>query len=579
MLLNFCYAAIYWFGLAFFCILLSMCQFKNYLSDLTCGTSLFCDYDYIVVGAGTAGSIVASRLAEDSRMRVLLIEAGPDYSSLLDIPLASPLIQFSGYDWGYKTTPQECACYGLEDNSSYWPMGRVVGGTGRLNYMMYVRGHSRDYDGWSEKGNTNWGFPEHALHYFRKSENQSGIYKDDRFMKTQVTMYEGRRWSSAYGLLANNTKSNLRILTNALVVKVLLYSKYEAYGVALIRFGEILKLKARKAVILSAGTIGTPKILMRSGIGPRNHLESLKIPVVQDLPVGKNLQDHITTGMDLVLLNQSLNLNLGDIASLSSLWKYLRHGNGPWAAPGCDALGLVHTRLVNPDIDPPDIQLMALPLGISSDHGVHVKRIMGIKDEIWKRYFSPLRGQQVASLLPVLLHPKSHGEVYLRSKNPYDPPVINPKYLTDPNDVETLYEGILLVKKIIKTKAFQKLGAKLYDHLLPGCEKHSFDSPEYWECYIRHLTFTSYHPVGTCRMGPSSDPSTVVDSFLRVHNTNHLFVIDASVMPSLPSGNINAAVMMIAEKGADSVKMEYFLSCTKHSELQYFKHLLLQMCF
>ncbi|CAG2057554.1 unnamed protein product, partial [Timema podura] len=173
---------------------------------------------------------------------------------------------------------------------------------------------------------------------------------------------------------------------------------------------------------------------------------------------------------------------------------------------------------------------------------------------VWQGYFATLSGQQVASFLPVLLHPKSKGEILLRDGDPNSLPLINPRYLTDQRDVDTLYRGILLIKKLINTPAMQSLGASLNPNIMPGCEQFLFDSEDYWKCYIRHLTLTAYHPVGTCKMGPKSDPSSVVDFDLRVHNSHHLYVIDASIMPSLPSGNINAAVIMIAEKGAEIVE-------------------------
>ncbi|XP_023702407.1 glucose dehydrogenase [FAD, quinone] isoform X2 [Cryptotermes secundus] len=229
---------------------------------------------------------------------------------------------------------------------------------------------------------------------------------------------------------------------------------------------------------------------------------------------------------------------------------------GPWTFPGCEAVAVVHTNLSNHEVDPPDLQLMVLPTGISVDGCVHLRKALGISDT------------PVVSLMPVLLHPKSVGEVLLRSSNPEDPPLIQPNYLTHPQDVETLYHGIELVKKLLRTKPMLELGARLNDKPLPGCESFPFDSKGYWECYIRHLTLTSYHPAGTCRMGPTCDLEAVVNPNLMVHNTHRLFVIDASVMPSLPSANIHAAVMMIAEKGAELVQMHWDLlhgKSTRHS--------------
>jgi len=278
--------------------------------------------------------------------------------------------------------------------------------------------------------------------------------------------------------------------------------------------------------------------------------------VVRNLSVGKNLQDHVTTGLDLVLLNQSQPLSLGHVASPVSLFKYL-FGQGPWTFPGCEAIAILHTGLCDIEKDPPDLQLMVLPTGISGDGGVHLRKAVGVSDELWKEYFSKLHGQPVVSLMPVLLHPKSVGEVLLRSSNPEDPPLIQPNYLTHAQDVGTLYHGIELVKKLLRTKPMLELGARLNEIPLPGCSSFPFDSKRYWECYIRHLTLTTYHPVGTCKMGPKSDTAAVVNPNLMVRHMHRLFVIDASVMPSLPSANINAAVMMIAEKGAEMVQLHW----------------------
>nr|CAD7405076.1 unnamed protein product [Timema cristinae] len=226
------------------------------------------------------------------------------------------------------------------------------------------------------------------------------------------------------------------------MLQVLLSDKYEAYGVQYRRFGHVGRVRARKAVILCAGTVGSSKILMLSGMGPKHHLQSLKIPLIQDLPVGQNLQDHVTTGLDIVILNQTLPLNVANIASLSSAFDYLFYGTGPWTSPGCEAVAVVHSDLSDPQTDPPDLQLMAIPSGASSDDGAHLYTTVGITDKVWQGYFSTLSGQQVASFLPVLLHPKSKGEILLRDGDPNSLPLINPRYLTHQRDVDTLYRAI-----------------------------------------------------------------------------------------------------------------------------------------
>lgn len=539
------------------------------------------EYDFIVVGGGSAGSLVAAELAKDKKSEILLLEAGGTASTLHDIPLIAPMLQRTHCDWQYQTVPQKNACLALHERVSRWPMGKILGGTSRLNYMIYLRGHPTDFDSWP-----GWSWAD-VLYYFKRSEQHKGRYASDRrahgdsgpiyvsdipyptelsdlllqaasangfisnadlnsfvpikgsLMKTQVTGKDGSRWSTDQVL--EKLGNNIQILTNSIVEKVLLRKGFEAYGVVFRRKGVKVKAIARKAVILSAGVIGSPKILMLSGIGPPDHLQNLNIKPKISLPVGDNLQDHLTTGLDLVFLNVSLPMSWKSILnSFQNTYQYIVHGTGILTHPGTDVIGLFHT-----DGGPtPDVQIMALPAGLSTDAGVVLARAMGISQTIWKNYFSHFTGEQVVTILPVLLHPQSRGTVRLRSKNPDDSPIIDPQYLSHPYDVKTLIRGIRLVEKLVR----EMPGASFNQKMMPGCEWALFGSDQYWECYIRHVTLTCYHPCGTASIGKVVDPS------LRVYNTNRLYVIDASVMPTLTSGNINAVVMMIAEKGADMIK-------------------------
>ncbi|XP_043482242.1 glucose dehydrogenase [FAD, quinone]-like [Leptopilina heterotoma] len=515
-------------------------------------------YDYIVVGAGSAGSVLASKLSEDGD-KVLLIEAGGASPSLINVPIISPALQESIYDWRYVTTSQAHACKGLINNQSIWPRGKVFGGTSRLNYMIYARGHPDDFKEW---------FPDFQEFSLEESEIVSiedlnwstklteimlkaveelgytvqNINKNSNtgFMKTKVFMKNGERWSSDRVLEKN--KNNLFTINYAHVDKILFQSK-KAVGVEFLKFGKMYKVFAKKGVILSAGAIGTPKILMLSGVGPKSHLDDLKIDVVSDLPVGQNLMDHIITGLDLVILNSSQPVSIIDVLSPLSAFQYFFHKKGLWSFNGIDVIGTFHSSLQNKSAAP-DLELMVMPIGISQDNGFSWRKAMGISDKVFQEYFAPLTYKNVVTLAPVLLHPKSLGEIKLNSKNPRESPIINPKYLSNKEDVEILIEGILFVKQLLETEAMKMLGAHLYRKPFPGCEERTFDSNEYWECYVRHLTLTSYHPAGTSRMG------SVVDESFRIYNTSNLFVVDASVFPILPSGNINAAVVMLAEKAA-----------------------------
>lgn len=366
-------------------------------------------------------------------------------------------------------------------------------------------------------------------------------------MKPQVTMKNGKRWTIA-DTLFNNKPKNLEILTGAHVLTLLFKGYHEVYGVSFHHFDKLSTAIAKKSIILSAGAINTPKILMHSGIGPEKHLNDLGIDVRVNLPVGENLQDHIITGLDLITLDTTLPVNLDSTMSIKSAYEYFFFGKGPWTVSPCEVIGIPESYSFNKS---PKLQLMVLPLGVSSDEGLSHYKTLNIKESVWNSYFKPLIGTQVISILPTLLHPKSKGTVRLRSTNFYDLPIIQPNYLSNEEDVDILIEGIDIIKKIIDTPPMQKLGAKLNTNVFPGCEKFEFDSKEYWKCYVRQLTLTTFHPGGTCKMGHEKDRTAVVDFNFKVIGIENLYVADASVMPTLTSGNIQAAVAMIGERLSD----------------------------
>ncbi|XP_011688335.1 PREDICTED: glucose dehydrogenase [FAD, quinone]-like isoform X2 [Wasmannia auropunctata] len=517
-------------------------------------------YDYIIVGAGSAGAILASRLAKDN-YSVLLLEAGGTAPILLDIPFLAPMIQNTVYDWQYVTVPQKHACKGLINNQSRWPRGKVLGGTSRLNYMAYVLGHRLDYEKWfpnfiesvannDEEINISemrWttGFADIFLKAIKElNHNISNInsHLDKGFMKAQLTMKNGRRWSTDK-ILYKKSNHALTILTHARAVKILInLDKVE--GIEFVRFGNKYTAIATKDVILSAGTVESPKLLMLSGIGPKKHLEEFGINVINDLPVGQTLMDHILTGLDLVILNTSLGLNFSDIFNPISAFNYFFFGKGPWTSSGVEVLGTFQSPLHANESTVPDLQLMMLPLGVSKDNGVILKKAMGISDEVYSKYFAAFSHQDTITIAPVLLHPKSSGELRLQSSDFFHEPLIDPKYLSNEDDIDTLIEGIYFVKELLNTTVMRAHGASLNRRVFPGCENHVFDTRDYWRCYIQQLTLTSYHPAGTCRIGD------VVDTTFKVYNIKNLYVVDASVLPSLPSGNINAPVIALAQRAA-----------------------------
>lgn len=395
------------------------------------------------------------------------------------------------------------------------------------------------------------------------------------FMKSKVNQKHGKRWSTFDTF--NVAQKSVKVLTNKEVLKVILNDKGMADAVQILRLDDRTELiYANKAVILCAGAINTPKILQHSGIGPANLLRHYNITVVKDLPVGKNLQDHVTTGLDLILLNQSLSLSAFTLMNSYHMLQYFLNGKGPLTSPGCESLGFVSTKGSNS----PNIQLMILPLGITADRGSHLRKSLGIKDSVWDDYFVKLFDKQTATILPILLQPKSVGDVKIGSKDPRDPPLINPNYLSVRDDIDMLIEGLQIIINFTKTDAMKKLGASINDDPFPGCQHFKLFSRSYWECYIRHLTLTTFHPVGTCKLGLDDSRDSVVDTAFRVIGVNRLFVVDGSVLPSIPQGNVNAAIAMMANIFFETIisvnKLYYYNnSCLR---LDYLNEVLYKVC-
>ncbi|KAL0122268.1 hypothetical protein PUN28_007183 [Cardiocondyla obscurior] len=446
----------------------------------------------------------------------------------------------------------------MHARQSRWPRGKILGGSSRLNYMAYVLGHQLDYETWFpdfdeftktdesisiSKLKWNTDFADIFLEAIKESNHNISdlnLQLNTGFMKAQLTMENSKRWSSDK-LLYKKFNNHLTVLTHAHATKILI-NLDKTEGIEFIRFGNKYTAIGKEGVILSAGAIESPKLLMLSGIGPKEHLKEFDINVISDLPVGQNLVDHILTGLDLIVLNSSIGLNLSDIFNPMSALSYFLFGKGPWTSSGIEVFGTLYSPLQTNKSVAPDLQLMILPFGASKDNGLISKKAMGISDEVYNKYFAPLLNQNTITIAPVLLHPKSKGELRLRSNDPFQKPLINPKYLSNADDINTLIEGLYFIKKLMNTTTLRKYGASLNKKSFPGCEDHVFDTKEYWKCYIQHLTLTSYHPAGTCRVGD------VVDETFKVYNVKNLYIVDASIFPSLPSGNINAPVMAVAQK-------------------------------
>ncbi|XP_063238219.1 glucose dehydrogenase [FAD, quinone]-like [Bacillus rossius redtenbacheri] len=565
--------------------------------------NIYSEYDFIVVGAGSAGCVVANRLTEVPDWTVLLIEAGREENYVMDVPILANYLQFSDANWKYKTEPSDTACLGHTNRQCNWPRGKVMGGSSVLNYMIYTRGNWRDYDNWLEMGNEGWGYKD-VLPYFMKSEDNNveememdneyhskGGYLSvsnipyrtalaDRFIEAgletgsriidyngqnqtgfsylQVSMKNGTRWSGSRAFLHPiRDRKNLHVKKYSLVTRILIDPRTKvAYGVEFVNKQYTYRVMAKREVIISAGTINSPQLLMLSGIGPQEHLRSHKIPVIKDLKVGYNLMDHIAFGGLLFTCNVSSLRTVDLLFSPEYYRKYFSYHRGPFSIPGgCEAMALYDLQNPNVTDGYPDTELLFQSGSIVSDPTL-IKNF-GIDEALYNLVYKEIENENTWMVLPMLLLPKSKGRITLKDRNPKHKPLIHHNYYTVQDDLDTMVAAIKKTIELSKTKAMQKIGSRLYDKKLPGCTELSFGSDEYWRCAARQLTFTIYHYTGTCKMGPASDSNSVVDPRLRVHGIKSLRVIDASIMPMIPNCHTNAPTYMIAEKGSDMIKEDW----------------------
>lgn len=522
-------------------------------------------YDYVIVGAGSAGCVLANRLSADPDKRVLLLEAGGrDWNPLIHMPAGIAKLVFDrSINWNYLTEPEPQ----LNERRLYWPRGRVLGGCSSINAMCYVRGQPEDYDGWASAGNPGWSFAD-VLPYFRKSERQKrgaspyhgvdgalvvedlrdrnpltdvfveagahiGLPRNDDFNGAQqegigyyqVTQDGGRRCSTAVAYLKPATgRRNLTVETGSLAERLVIRDG-RAVAVEYRRGGRTHAAHCDGEILVCGGSINSPQLLMLSGVGPADHLREIGIPVVMDLPgVGANLQDHL----DVCTLYKSKQPVTYDFKLLDEVrigLQYIFSKRGPGVSNVAEAGGFL--RSSHASDGRPDIQLHFVPAQLD-DHG---------------RNRLPGHG---FTLHACHLQPRSRGHIRLRSAHSDAPPRIFANYLQERQDLDVLIEAAVISRQIFNSKPFDAFRG---NEVFPGPQA---TTREALAEFIRRKAETVYHPVGTCRMGPDQD--CVVDASLRVHGIAGLRVVDASIMPTIVSGNTNAPTIMIAEKAADMIE-------------------------
>lgn len=532
------------------------------------------EFDYLVIGAGSAGCALAGRLSENAQLSVCVIEAGGrDDSVLVKAPLGLIVMVPFGLvnSWHYFTQPQA----GLGQRKGFQPRGKVLGGSSSINAQVYTRGNPRDYDAWAALGNVGWSYAD-LLPLFKRAEN-SHCFKDSPYhgnegplhvsylrspsplnesfraacvekgiplnpdyngerqygiSPTQATQFNGERWNAARAYLHSNAaRTNLRIETGCHVQKILFEGK-RAIGVELLQGGQKRVLKARKEVILSAGAFASPQLLMLSGIGPAAHLQEHGIAVLHDLPgVGQNLQDHVTSSLiyRTPLWRETVGISLrGGMALIKACFEWRSRRTGWVTSCAAESNGFISTE-DKPDY--PDIQMAFIP-SIVDNHTRNLHLGHGY------------------TLHTTLMRPKSRGTVRLRNADAHSPPLIDPQFFSHPDDMATSIKGARMGFEILEAPAMQHCKAK---------RMHDFDiyNDAEMERFLRQNCDTEYHPVGTCKMGPDSDALAVVDAHLRVRGLENLRVVDASIMPNLISGNTNAISMVIGEKAADAILAQH----------------------
>ncbi|KAF5272026.1 hypothetical protein FQR65_LT05007 [Abscondita terminalis] len=564
---------------------------SNYAPHLKDGD----EFDFIVVGAGSAGSVIANRLSENPKWKILLIEAG-DYPSITsEVPKLFHALWHSEEDWHYTIEPTETACMGLNNKRCACPRGKALGGSSTVNAMIYVRGNRKDYDNWAAQGNEGWDY-DSVLPYFKKIEDLQG-FEDERmgkggefkitkpihennprdiileaykelgfgeyteenprgYVDLYANIYQGTRYSAAKAFVQPlKNRKNVFLVMNAQVSRVLLTPDLTATGVEMRIKDQLLTVKATKEVILSAGSVNSPQILMNSGIGPEAHLQELNIPVAKNLKVGENLQDHVWFYGPALKLGPNAIPEITQAQIMDDLYEYTMYKTGTFSKSAVQNFVLFLDPKNNTNYPTLQLYYAAYPKNDPQRTLKTTRLIFNLPQELLQPIEEINKESNLLYFLSSLSYPKSTGKILLRSKDPFDAPKIFTNYFSDKGgeDLKTMLDSVRFLQKVAKTKAFGAYEPEMVYMDFENCRGYEVDSDDYWKCAFKNIGSTLYHLAGTCKMGPKDDPTAVVDSRLRVYGVKALRVVDASIIPSMISCNINAATLMIGQRASEMI--------------------------